>query len=134
MAARDRYSRKLECAMCGHSGYAEVSEDDMPSRKDPDFTVEFAAPRLCHRTRLEISRQAHDPLPLRPHLQVPAEDGLCRGRRAAAVDRCNSKYIRPCTGMGQCLTSLSFVIGLDPRMTKERFVNVQKERFVAVWN
>jgi hypothetical protein len=36
--------------------------------------------------------------------------------------------------MRQCLTSLSFVIGLDPRMTKERFVNVQKERFVAVWN
>ena len=40
MAARDRYSRKLECAMCGHSGYAEVSEDDMPSRAHPDFTVD----------------------------------------------------------------------------------------------
>ena len=40
MAARDRYSRKLECAMCGNAGYAEVSEDDMPTRAHPDFTVD----------------------------------------------------------------------------------------------
>lgn len=40
MTARDRYSRKLECAKCDHSGYAEVSEDDMPSRANPDFRVD----------------------------------------------------------------------------------------------
>jgi len=44
MAARDRYSRKLECAMCGNSGYAEVSEDDMPTRKDPDFKIDALPP------------------------------------------------------------------------------------------
>ncbi len=44
MAARDRYSRKLECAQCGHSGYAEVSEDDMPSRAHPDFTIDSMPP------------------------------------------------------------------------------------------
>ncbi|MGF9693899.1 hypothetical protein AAIH46_13870 [Rhizobium sp. 0TCS1.26] len=40
MAARDRYSRKLECPQCGHAGFAEVSEDDDPRRKDPGFSVD----------------------------------------------------------------------------------------------
>ena len=40
MAARDRYSRKLECPQCGHSGFAEVSEDDDPRRKDPGFQID----------------------------------------------------------------------------------------------
>lgn len=40
MAARDRYSRKLECSQCGHNGYAEVSEDDDPRRKNPGFLVD----------------------------------------------------------------------------------------------
>jgi hypothetical protein len=40
MAARDRYSRKLECSQCGHSGFAEVSEDDDPRRKDPGFAID----------------------------------------------------------------------------------------------
>lgn len=40
MAARDRYSRKLECSQCGHTGYAEVSEDDSPRRKTRDFRID----------------------------------------------------------------------------------------------
>ena len=40
MAARDRYSRKLECLKCGHDGFAEVSEDDDPRRRNPGFLVD----------------------------------------------------------------------------------------------
>nr|WP_307233398.1 hypothetical protein [Pararhizobium capsulatum] len=40
MAARDRYSRKLECARCRNEGYAEVSEADRSKRADPDFKVD----------------------------------------------------------------------------------------------
>lgn len=40
MAARDRYSRKLECSQCGHAGFAEVSEDDTPSRKTRGFEID----------------------------------------------------------------------------------------------
>jgi hypothetical protein len=40
MAARDRYSRKLECVRCASEGYAEVSEDDTPTRRHPDFTID----------------------------------------------------------------------------------------------
>ncbi|AVA21604.1 hypothetical protein ACXHXG_28475 [Rhizobium sp. LEGMi198b] len=40
MAARDRYSRKLECSQCGNSGFAEVSEDDNPRRENPGFLVD----------------------------------------------------------------------------------------------
>ncbi|KQV34627.1 MULTISPECIES: hypothetical protein [unclassified Rhizobium] len=41
MAARDRYSRKLECARCRNEGFAEVSEADDKRLKDPDFKVDF---------------------------------------------------------------------------------------------
>lgn len=40
MAARDRYSRKLECLRCGNTGFAEVSEDDDPRRTDPGFSLD----------------------------------------------------------------------------------------------
>jgi DNA-directed RNA polymerase subunit RPC12/RpoP len=40
MAARDRYSRKLECSKCGHQGFAEVSESDQKGRHDLDFRVD----------------------------------------------------------------------------------------------
>ncbi|QRM55833.1 hypothetical protein [Sinorhizobium sp. BG8] len=40
MAARDRYSRKLECSKCGQSGFAEASEDDDPKRKSAGFSVD----------------------------------------------------------------------------------------------
>jgi hypothetical protein len=40
MAARDRYSRKLECSQCGNTGFAEVSEDDTPSRKTRGFEID----------------------------------------------------------------------------------------------
>ena len=40
MAARDRYSRKLECSKCGRSGFAEVSEDDDPKRANPGFLID----------------------------------------------------------------------------------------------
>ncbi|MCV3739063.1 hypothetical protein OCK02_23085 [Rhizobium sp. TRM96647] len=40
MAARDRYSRKLECSKCGRTGFAEVSEDDDPRRKTPGFRID----------------------------------------------------------------------------------------------
>lgn len=40
MAARDRYSRKLECSQCGNAGFAEVSEDDMPNRKTRGFEID----------------------------------------------------------------------------------------------
>ena len=40
MAARDRYSRKLECPQCGHNGFAEVSDNDDPRGKDRDFAVD----------------------------------------------------------------------------------------------
>ncbi|MDX3927369.1 MAG: hypothetical protein QHC90_16390 [Shinella sp.] len=40
MAARDRYSRKLECSKCHHTGFAEVSEDDDPRRRNPGFVID----------------------------------------------------------------------------------------------
>lgn len=40
MAARDRYSRKLECSKCGHQGFAEASESDDKSRRDVDFRID----------------------------------------------------------------------------------------------
>ncbi|TWF54556.1 hypothetical protein [Neorhizobium alkalisoli] len=40
MAARDRYSRKLECSQCGHSGFAEVSESDDKRAGNRDFRVD----------------------------------------------------------------------------------------------
>lgn len=47
MAARDRYSRKLECAQCGNSGFAEVSESDDKSAASRDFHID-ALPRGFH--------------------------------------------------------------------------------------
>lgn len=44
MAARDRYSRKLECSKCGQSGFAEVSEDDDPRRANPGFAIDRMPP------------------------------------------------------------------------------------------
>lgn len=40
MAARDRYSRKLECLRCGNTGFAEASEEDDPRRKQQGFMVD----------------------------------------------------------------------------------------------
>lgn len=40
MASRDRYSRKLECSKCGHSGFAEASEVDEKKNKDTDFRID----------------------------------------------------------------------------------------------
>ncbi|POO57437.1 hypothetical protein CTT39_01735 [Agrobacterium rosae] len=40
MASRDRYSRKLECAKCGHSGFAEASEKDEKHYADVDFRID----------------------------------------------------------------------------------------------
>ncbi len=40
MAARDRYSRKLECSQCGHSGFAEVSETDDRRGDNRDFRID----------------------------------------------------------------------------------------------
>lgn len=40
MAARDRYSRKLECSKCGHAGFAEVSESDDRSGSSRDFKID----------------------------------------------------------------------------------------------
>lgn len=40
MAARDRYSRKLECSKCGSSGFAEVSENDDKSRNGRGFRID----------------------------------------------------------------------------------------------
>jgi hypothetical protein len=40
MVARDRYSRKLECAKCGHNGFAEVSEDDDRRAKYSGFKID----------------------------------------------------------------------------------------------
>lgn len=40
MASRDRYSRKLECSRCGHSGFAEASEVDEKGSADLDFRVD----------------------------------------------------------------------------------------------
>jgi DNA-directed RNA polymerase subunit RPC12/RpoP len=40
MAARDRYSRKLECSNCGHQGFAEVSETDDKRSANVDFRVD----------------------------------------------------------------------------------------------
>lgn len=40
MAARDRYSRKLECPNCGHNGFVEVSEADDPRRQNRDFSID----------------------------------------------------------------------------------------------
>jgi hypothetical protein len=40
MAARDRYTWSLKCPGCGHSGKAEVSEDDHPYMRDPGFRVD----------------------------------------------------------------------------------------------
>lgn len=39
MASRDRYSRKLECSQCGHTGFAEVSETD-DKRNGRDFRID----------------------------------------------------------------------------------------------
>lgn len=40
MASRDRYSRKLECSKCGHSGFAEVSEIDEKQNPNVDFRID----------------------------------------------------------------------------------------------
>ncbi|MDE1158106.1 MAG: hypothetical protein PW791_07475 [Neorhizobium sp.] len=40
MAARDRYSRKLECSQCGNTGYAEVSEADDKRAASRDFRID----------------------------------------------------------------------------------------------
>jgi transcription elongation factor Elf1 len=40
MASRDRYSRKLECAKCGHSGFAEASEQDEKRTANVDFRID----------------------------------------------------------------------------------------------
>ncbi|WP_113332660.1 hypothetical protein [Rhizobium dioscoreae] len=40
MAARDRYSRKLECAKCDHTGFAEVSETDDRRATNRDFKID----------------------------------------------------------------------------------------------
>ncbi|AYG68874.1 MULTISPECIES: hypothetical protein [unclassified Rhizobium] len=40
MAARDRYSRKLECAKCAHAAFAEVSETDDRRAASRDFKVD----------------------------------------------------------------------------------------------
>ncbi|MBZ5762839.1 MULTISPECIES: hypothetical protein [Rhizobium] len=40
MAARDRFSKKLICPQCGHSGFAEASEDDDRNRKTPGFAID----------------------------------------------------------------------------------------------
>ncbi|WP_105384123.1 hypothetical protein [Neorhizobium alkalisoli] len=40
MAARDRYSRKLECSQCGNTGFAEVSETDDKRHKSRDFRID----------------------------------------------------------------------------------------------
>ncbi|KQY12741.1 hypothetical protein [Rhizobium sp. Root482] len=44
MAARDRYSRKLECGNCGHAGFADVSEEEDPRRKTRGFQIDSLAP------------------------------------------------------------------------------------------
>lgn len=43
MAARDRYSRKLECGRCGHSGFAEASENDDKRDGDVGFRIDAMA-------------------------------------------------------------------------------------------
>ena len=40
MASRDRYSRKLECSRCGHSGFAEASEIDEKDSAHVDFRID----------------------------------------------------------------------------------------------
>ncbi len=40
MYSRDRYSRKLECSRCGHSGFAEASEKDEKASADVDFRID----------------------------------------------------------------------------------------------
>jgi hypothetical protein len=40
MAARDRFSKKIVCPQCGHSGFAEASEDDDRNRKNPGFAID----------------------------------------------------------------------------------------------
>ena len=40
MAARDRYSRKLECSQCGNVGFAEVSETDDRRQGNRDFRID----------------------------------------------------------------------------------------------
>lgn len=40
MAARDRYSRKLECSQCGHTGFADVSESDERRADNRDFRID----------------------------------------------------------------------------------------------
>ncbi|AYD01666.1 hypothetical protein [Neorhizobium sp. NCHU2750] len=40
MAARDRYSRKLECSQCGNTGFAEVSENDDKRAASRDFRID----------------------------------------------------------------------------------------------
>ncbi|TNM63004.1 hypothetical protein [Aliirhizobium smilacinae] len=40
MAARDRYSRKLECSQCGNTGFAEVSETDDKRAGNRDFRID----------------------------------------------------------------------------------------------
>jgi hypothetical protein len=41
MAVRDRFSKKLTCPQCGHSGFAEASEDDDRHRKHPGFAIDL---------------------------------------------------------------------------------------------
>ncbi|WP_327795830.1 hypothetical protein [Ensifer adhaerens] len=40
MVSRDRYSRKLECAKCGASGFAEASENDDPKSRTRGFLID----------------------------------------------------------------------------------------------
>lgn len=40
MAARDRFSKKITCPQCGHTGIADISETDDPHRKTPGFAVD----------------------------------------------------------------------------------------------
>ncbi len=40
VAARDRYSRKLECPQCGNTGFAEVSEADDKRASLRDFRID----------------------------------------------------------------------------------------------
>ena len=41
MPARDRFSKKLTCPQCGHTGFAEASEDEHRPRKHPGFSVDL---------------------------------------------------------------------------------------------
>lgn len=58
MAARDRYSRKLECSKCGHSGFAEVSESDDRSGSSRDFKID-EMPRGFSTERPSVDPRKH---------------------------------------------------------------------------